>query len=269
MELSVIITNYKNPDLLRVCLNSVRKNLTNVSYEIIVADSATEEDTEMMMREDFPDVTFFPFAKNVGLQALLRKGMDESKGEFLLLLNGDMLVTPGSVEKLLEFASTNPNVGIVGPKLLNFNGSLQYSCFRFYRPLTIVYRRTFLGNTAIGKKHLEWFLMKDKNHNEILEADWLMGSALMLSKKALQKVGYMDPRFFLYMEDVDWCRRFWENGYKVVYYPKAQMLHYHGKISGKKGFLHSLFLNKYTWIHIVSAIKYFHKYSGKSLPIKN
>ncbi len=269
MDLSIIITSYRNPDLLKVCLNSVKKNLDGLSFEIIVADSATEERTEMMMREEFPDVSFFPFEKNVGFQALLKKGLDESKGDYLLLLNGDILVKPGSIKSLYDYVSQNPSVGIVGPKLLNFNETLQDSCFRFYEPMTIVYRRTFLGKTSFGKKHLDWFLMKDQDHEKILEVDWLMGSALMLSRKALEKVGYMDPRYFMYMEDVDWCRRFWENGYKVVYYPLSVMHHYHGKISGKKGVIHSLLLNKYTWIHISSAIKYFRKYWNKSVPSKN
>lgn len=269
MNLSVIITSYRNPDLLKVCLNSVKKNLQGLSYEIIVADSATEEKTEMMMREEFPDVIFFPFEKNVGFQALLKKGLNKSKGDFLLLLNGDILVKPGSIESLYAYVSANPTVGLAGPKLLNFNGTLQTSCFRFYKPLTIIYRRTFLGKLRFAKKHLDWFLMKGSDFEKILEVDWLMGSALMLSRKALKKVGYMDPQFFMYMEDVDWCRRFWENGFKIVYYPKSVMHHYHGKISGKKGVIHSLLFNKYTWIHIASAIKYFKKYWGKPLPSKN
>jgi len=268
MNLSVIITSYKNPDLLRVCLDSVKKDLPGVFCEIIVADSATEEKTEMMMREDFPDVKFFSFKENVGFQALLKKGLEESTGDFLLFLNGDIMAVSGSIGSLYEYVSNNPDVGIAGPKLLNFNGTLQYSCFRFYKPLTIVYRRTFLGKLPFAKKHLDWFLMKDSDHEQILEVDWLMGSALMLSRKALEKVGYMDSRFFMYMEDVDWCRRFWENDLKVVYYPKSVMHHYHGKGSAKKNVLYSLLFNRLTWIHISSAIKYFWKYHGKQLPIK-
>ncbi|KKU55753.1 MAG: Glycosyltransferase [Candidatus Moranbacteria bacterium GW2011_GWE1_49_15] len=269
MNLSIIVTSYKNPDLLKVCLNSIRESLGNFEYELIVADSETEERTELMMREDFPDVKFFPFEKNVGFQALLKKGIEESEGEHLLLLNGDIIVTPGSVEALYGYLVQNPSVGIVGPKLLNFNNTLQHSCFRFYEPMTIVYRRTLLGKLGFAKKHLDWFLMKDRDHEKILEADWLMGSALMVSRKALEKVGLMDPRFFMYMEDVDWCRRFWENGYKVVFYPNSSMHHYHGKVSGKKGVVHSLLLNKYTWIHIISAIRYFNKYRNKPLPRSN
>jgi len=266
LELSIIINSYKNPELLKLCIDSIKDNLREVNYEIIAADSATEEDTEMMMREDYPDVIFFPFKKNVGFQALLKKGIEESQGKYLLLLNGDILITKRSVENLFDFIRNNTDVGIAGPKLLDFNGRLQYSCFRFYKPITILYRRTFLKKFKFAQKHLDWFLMKDYNHKHSKEVDWLMGSALMVSRKALEKVGLMDPRFFMYMEDVDWCRRFWENEFKVFYFPASVMHHYHGKGSDKGGFFRSILSNKLTWVHILSAVKYFKKYWGKSIP---
>lgn len=269
MELSIAINSYKNPELLRLCLDSIKKNVRGIDFEIIVADGETEENTEMMMREDFPDVRFFSFEKNVGLQRLIHKTLEESRGKYALILNGDIIVTPGSVEKLLEYLKSNPEIGMVGPKLLNFNSTIQNSCFRFYKSLTIVYRRTYLGKFKFARKHLDWFEMKDYDHQNPKEVDWLMGSALMISCQAVNKVGYTDLRFFMYMEDVDWCRRFWEAGYKVIYYPLVSMYHYHGKGSGKGNFWSSVLRNRLTWIHIFSAIKYFWKYRGKKLPEHN
>jgi GT2 family glycosyltransferase len=269
MELSIIVTNYRNPQLLKVCLDSIKKCVTNITYELIVADSETQEDTEMMMREEYPEIKFFPFKDNVGLQALLRKAIENSSGEYLLLLNGDIVAAEDSVNKLLAYMKENVSIGMIGPKLLNFNGTLQYSCFRFYKPLTIVYRRTFLGRLPFAKKQLDWFLMMDFDHASAKEVDWLMGSAIMISRQAIEKVGLMDPRYFLYMEDVDWCRRFWENGFKVIYYPLVSMHHYHGKGSKKGGLIQSLLFNKMTWIHISSGIKYFRKFWGKPLPVHN
>jgi len=269
MELSIIVANYRNPDLLKVCLNSIIKSVTNVTYELIVADSATEEETEMLMREEFGSLKFFPFKKNVGFQAMVQKGIENSSGEYLLILNGDIIATSDSIQKMLKFLQTDQSIGMIGPKLLNFNGTPQPSCFRFYKPWTILYRRTFLGKLSFAKKHLDWFLMNDYDHKDPGEVDWLMGSALMISRTAIAKVGLMDPRYFMYMEDVDWCRRFWENGFKVMYFPFASMHHYHGKGSAKGGVIRSLLFNKYTWIHIASGIKYFKKFAGKSLPIHN
>lgn len=269
MRLSIAINNYKNPELLKLCIDSIKKNASNLDYEIIVADSATEEDTRMMMREEYPEIKFFPFKENVGFQMMIKKGIEESKGDFILFLNGDIIITEGSLEKMIDFMEKNKDIGIIGPRLLNFNETLQPSCFRFYKPMTIIYRRTFLKRFSFGKKHLDWFLMKDYDHQEPKEVDWLMGSAMMASRAAIENVGTMDSRFFMYMEDVDWCRRFWEKGYKVVYYPYVTMYHYHGKGSAKGGFFRSLFLNKLTWIHIISAARYFKKYRGKSLPRHN
>ncbi|MDH4330650.1 MAG: glycosyltransferase family 2 protein [Candidatus Moranbacteria bacterium] len=266
MELSIIVTSYKNPSLLKLCIDSIKKYIGSIEHEIIVCDSATEEDTEMMMREDYPQIKFFAFEKNVGFQALLRAGIEYSSGKFLLTLNGDMIMKEGSIQKLLEFIKGDESVGMVGPQLLNFNETWQPSCFRFYKPITIVYRRTFLKKFSFVKKHLDWFLMSDYDRKESKNVDWIMGSAMMISRKALEKVGLMDSRFFMYMEDVDWCRRFWENDLRVVYYPASTMIHYHGKGSGKGGVLKSLLLNRLTWIHISSAFKYFKKYYGKPNP---
>ncbi len=269
MLVSIAVNNYKNPELLRLCLNSIKENYKRTDYEIIVANSATEEDTEMMMREDFPEVRFFPFKENVGFQTLVKKGIEESRGDYIFIINGDILLNPGSLEKMLDYLTTHPDVGLLGPQLLNFNGTFQVSRFRFYRPLTIVYRRTFLNKFKFAQKHLDWFLMKDYDNRDLREVDWLMGSALLFSRENFQKVGFMDPRFFMYMEDVDWCRRFWEKGLKVVYYPQATMRHYHGKGSAKGGFWNSIFFNRLTWTHIFSAIKYFWKYTGKPNPREN
>lgn len=263
--LSISINNYRNPELLKLCIESIKKNVKNVDYEIIVVDSATEEDTRLMM-SDYPEIKFFPFEKNVGLTPLIKKGLEASVGDYFLIINGDILVTPNSVEKMLSFLQKNEDVGLVGPKILNFNETLQDSCFRYYRWFTIPLRRTFLGKLPFFKKYIDEFLMRDYDHKKPKDVDWLMGSALMCSRKAFEKVGHWDLQFFMYMEDVDWCRRFWENNFRVVYFPEAEMLHYHGKGSGKGGFLKSLLLNKYTWIHISSAIKYFWKYLGKENP---
>lgn len=269
MLLSIIITSFKNPELLKVCLDSVKKNTDLTDYEIIVSDSETEDDMEMMMREDFPEIKFVPCKENIGFGGTVRNGYKIAQGEYVLILNGDIIVKKNSIDKLLEYIKSNPEVGIAGPKLLNFNETLQYSCFRYYTPLTILYRRTFLGKMKFAQKHLDKFLMKDFDHKNPKEVDWLMGSALMTKKEAVKKVGLVDERFKMYFEDTDWCRRFWENGYKVIYFPEVEIYHYHGKGSAGKNVISSLFLNHLTWLHIKSAIMYFWKYRGKELPKHN
>jgi len=269
MELSIIVTSYKNPELLKLCLTSIKKNYTSGDYELIVSDSATEEATETMMREDFPESIFVPAKENIGFGGTVRNGYAKSTGQFILILNGDVLIKRNSIEILLDYIKNNPDVGIVGPQLLGFNEKFQPSSFRFYTPLTIIYRRTFLGKMAFAKKHLAHFLMQDFDHESIKNVDWLMGSALMTSRKAIEQVGLMDPQFRMYFEDTDWCRRFWENNYRVVYNPNAKIYHYHGKGSAGKNILKTLTSNRLAWLHIASAIRYFKKYTGKPLPKKN
>ncbi len=260
MELSVIITNYKTPDLLKLCLESIPKAIGSLNYEIFVIDSEADEETGEMIRELFPRVVYTAFKANTGFPKLVNAGLRQSAGDFTMILNGDMVLTENSLEKMVDYLRQHQAVGVLAPQLLNFDGSIQLSCFRFLNFLTIPARRTFFGKTAAGKKEVDRFLMKDFNHQSVREIDWAMGTALMVSKAALTKVGLMDEKFFMFLEDTDWCRRFHEAGFKVVYFPEAKMYHYHGRVSKKSGGLLDLFINKYAWIHLVSAFKYFWKY---------
>lgn len=267
-ELTIAVNSYKNPEILRLCLESIRKEMpkSDISYEVLVADSATEEDTEMMMREDFPEVRFFPFKDNVGFKTLVNISLEKAVGQYVFLINSDIILSPEAMPKLLTYLKEHPEIGILGPKQFNFNGSLQQSCFHFYRPETILYRRTWFGRLPFAKKHLDWFTLADQDLSRPRSVDWVIGSAMLVSKEKAGAVGLMDDRFFMYMEDVDWCRRFWEQGFKVVYFPDAFVYHYHGKGSAKGGFFGSLLFNRLTWYHIESALQYFLKYSGKPLP---
>ncbi len=262
MDLSIIIVHYKNPELLKLCLGSIEKNLfkTNKNIETIVVDSEAQTQTQDLIFEKFPWVKYFPFKKNVGYAMGINQGLKMAKKENILILNPDIIVTLGTVEKMIEHMKKNPDVGLLGPKLLNFNGQVQNSCFRFYKPTTIAYRRTFLGKTFFGKKSLASFNLSDLDKNRVISPDWLMGSALLTKRKAIEKVGIMDERFRLYFEDVDWARRFWENGYRVAYFPEAQLLHYHIRRSRVGLDFLDAFLRRETRWHIQSALKYFLKY---------
>lgn len=268
IEVSIAVNSYRSPELLRLCLRAIRQELKHAAfgYEVLVVDSATEEDTEMLLREEFPEVRFFPHAENVGFGQLINTSINESTGRHIFFINADIILRPETVNTLLSYALAHPDAGLMGPKQLNFNGSLQATCLRFYRPLTILYRRTWLKHLPIGRRHLAWFTMDDFDHSYERDVDWIMGSALFVPRAAIEKVGLMDRRFFMYMEDVDWCRRFWESGYRVVYVPTAAVYHYHAKGSAKGGFFRSLLMNRLTWYHIESAIRYFLKYRGRPLP---
>lgn len=265
---SIAVNGYKNPELLRLCLQALYRELEGAGfpYEVIVADSATEEDTELIMREEFPEARFFPFADNVGFKKLFNTSLEEARGKYVFLINSDILIKRDTIPTLMRYLEEHPDTKLVGPKQMNFNGTLQLSCFRYYQPKTILYRRTWLGRLPFGRRHLDWFLMSEYDHASPRGVDWITGSAMFVEREAALAVGPMDDRFFMYMEDVDWCRRFWEHGFRVVYDPEAIAYHYHAKGSARGGIL-GLFFNRLTWWHIASAYRYFMKYLGKPVPV--
>ncbi len=265
-ELSIIITHYRKPEMLKLCLDSIIKDLGNaLSYEIIVGDSATLSNTATLMRERYPQITFFPHKENVGYSKLVNKGLESANGSYILILNSDLVVGKGAIQTMLAYLKQHPDIGILAPRLKYFNNEHQQSYFRYYTPATIVARRTFLKRLSYFKKVEDDFLMKDRNPEELQTPDWVMGSAMLTHRDAVEKVGPMDAeRFFMYFEDVDWCRRFWHAGYKVVYYPKAIMYHYLGRGSKSRLGIFDALFNKKTHWHIKSAIRFFLKYRDMS-----
>jgi len=306
MKLSIIVNHYRTPEILRICLRSIKENLKEAGFdwEIILTDVATIEKTSEMMENEFSEVVFIPNEENIGFGKSVNAAIKKARGDYFFIANADIIIDEkGAIQKLLDFIEKNRDVGMVGPRLLNVNDTIQQSCFRFYTPLTVICRRTFLGKTFLGKKVLNNFLMSDVFKNkkitepissrrslsaedsdektraslessaerlqrgeitEPISVDWLMGSAMMVRKSDLEKVGIFDERFFMYFEDVDWSRRFWENNLKVIYFPQAVMYHYHFQSSKKSSLFNSL-LTKYARIHIKSALKYFVKYKFKGI----
>lgn len=267
--LSIIIVHHKNAELLKLCIHSLRDTIKKTASETIVVVSEAEKESVDSLKEQFPKIKFIASAENIGYAKAVNKGIHKADGNYFLILNQDIVATDNAVDDMMEFmekTGRKEKIGILGPRLLGFNNKVQYSAFRFYSPLTIFLRRTPFGKFGAGKKHIERFLLMDKNITDIDDpqnTDWLMGSALLTPKAAIAKVGLMDERFFMYFEDVDWARRFWENGYKVVYFPRAKMFHYHSKMS--KGGIANLLFNKMARIHNKSAILYFLKYKFKTV----
>lgn len=259
-DISIIIINYKTPEILELCIKSLIATIAKINYELIVVDVESDYKIEYLIRDSFPDIIFVPLKKNDGYSKSVNAGIKKisANGKYLLVLNADIIAKQGAVNKMFSHMEKNPETGVCGPQLLNFNNTFQNSYFRFYTPKIILYRRTVLKNFSSAQKALNNFLMAESNHDLTQPVDWLMGSALFIRRDALKKVGSMDERFFMYFEDVDWCRRFWDNGFRVIYYPEAKMMHYHGKQSSES--------KKYAIIHIISAIKYFWKYLGKKMP---
>jgi hypothetical protein len=259
--LSVIIVNFRNASLLRLALRSLaRAQDMALPLEVVVVDSASTPETRNVVRHDcanlFERITLVPFTENTGYTRGVNEGLKHATGSVLLILNPDIVISPGTLPHMVAYLREHPAVGLLGPGLRNFDGSRQHSWFTFYTPAMMLARRLHL---PFGRRLLRRFLMLDTPVTGPTPVDWLMGSALMTTREALDTVGPMDERFFLYLSEVDWARRFWEHGYQVVYLPTAQMYHYHQRQSkGRFGVLDALVRRETRW-HILDAVRYFRK----------
>lgn len=264
MDLSVIIVNYGSGRLVKACVDSIRRSPPNANYEVIVVDNASPDDSQELLATEVPGIRFFPQQTNRGFAQGVNVGMAAAQGEFLLILNPDIIVLEGALNSLLQFAQEHPQAAVIAGQLLNPNGSVQDSCFRFYTPFTILARRTPLGMLPFGRRQVARALLKDSDHLTARPVDWVLGACMLVRRKAALEVGPMDGRFFLYFEDMDWCRRFWEMGHEVWYVPAARFAHYYKRASAQEAGVGAL-LQPITRTHIASGCKYFWKYRGRGL----
>lgn len=263
-DLSILIINYKTPSLLGHCIKSIYKNEPKLDYEIIVVDNASGDESVEIMRDDFPQVELITNKQNLGFPKAVNQGIRKSKGKYILILNPDITALPGSIDKMFNFLEKNKSIAVLAPKLINPNGSIQYSCFSIFpTPQIVLYRRTPLGKSPQASEIIDNFRMAEWDHLCGIEVAWVLGSCMMIRREAIDQIGLMDERFFMYMEDVDWCRRFWESSWRVYYYPEAELVHYYQRSSATESGLFLALFNRQTRIHIKSALKYFLKYLGK------
>jgi len=260
MDLSIIIVNYRNRPKLLSCLQSIRISVSQINYEIIVVDNNSGDDLG-----DLP-VRLINSPKNLGMGGGNNLGIEQAGGEYILILNPDTVIQEQAINVLLGYLKNNPQVGIIGPKLIYPDGNLQYSCAHFPKIYMPILRRTFLGDYfALLRDH---FQMADFNHNAIKEVDWLMGSCLMFKKEIKLADGTIfkprfDQRYFMYFEDTDLCRQTWTKGLKVVYNPEAVVIHDHARESAKYPWYLAIFLDRLAWRHINSWLRYFLKWGIK------
>jgi len=263
MDLSIIIVNYKNKDKLLTCLTSIDQvKISKFNYEIILVENNSGEDLQSFIETD-KNIKVIVSSKNLGMGGGNNLGIAAAKGEYILILNPDTFIKPGAVETLLDYLKNNSMVGVVGPKLLNSDGSLQSSCLRFPKFYTPILRRTFLGKYFSTKR--DKFQMKDFDHRSISRVDWLMGSALLFKKEIKLKDGStwsprFDERYFMYFEDTDLCKTALSKGLDVVYNPEAILIHDHARQSARYPWYQAIFCDSLARYHVLSWLKYFWKW---------
>ncbi len=255
MRLAVVIVHYNTSADLARCLDSLAAHPPACDHAVVVVDNASTDPGLAEVRERHPEAHWLVNAENVGYARGANRGLAAVRAEHYLILNPDVTVLPGSLDRLLDFADEHPKTGIVGPQLLNEDGSIQDSCRRFYTFGTLLLRRTFLGRLRPDSRTVARHLMRDFDHRSPRPVDWVLGGCLLVRRAALETVGPMDERFFLYFEDVDWCYRMWQGGWEVFYAPEARFVHRHRRESAR-GALHRGF-----WRHLGSLISFYEKWS--------
>ena len=265
MDLSIIILSYKQKGLVKQSLRCLKSLNLPLEHEIIVVDNHSNDGLAQMVKDEFLGVKVVEAKANRGYAAGNNLGIRQASGKYVLILNPDVTILGDAITRMFDFLEAHPQVGLAGPKIKNPDNSIQYTCSRFPDWRLPFYRRTFLSNTKKGARWNRHYLMMDCDHQTNAQVDWLFGACLMARAEAIAQVGLLDEGYFLYMEDLDWCRRFWEKNWQVWYLAEAEVIHFHQRLSAEGSLLSPLF-SKTARIHFASWLRYYFKFKEKELP---
>ena len=267
VDLSIVIVSWNVRALLEQCLRSIggigsphaptSSSPTEIDrpIEVIVVDNSSADGSAAMLRSEFPSVRMIANANNRGFAAANNQGIAVARGRYVMLLNPDTEVIGSALPTMIAFADANPCVGVVGPQLLFPDGSIQPSRYRFPTLLTAMFESTWLQPHA-PRLVLDRYYVRDQPDHATHDVDWVRGAALMVRRETVDEVGLVDEGFFMYSEELDWCRRIRGAGWRVVYLPEAQIIHHEGKSSEQA--LAARHVNFQT-----SKVRYFRKHRGK------
>jgi len=256
IDISIIIVSWNTKKYLEECLNSLRTISGNLSTEIIVVDNASADGTPEMVRTQFPDVKLIESGANLGFAKGNNLGIQKATGRYLCLINSDVNVPPDCLSTMHSYMEQQPTIGVTGPAMLRTDGKVHRSGMRFPTLWTVALRALYLDSIFDGVKFFGGFLMKDFRFDRITDIEVLDGWFWMVRREALIQVGTLDERFFMYAEDVDWCKRFHMARWRVVFYPTARALHYCGASSANAP-------SRFTVEMQRANLQYWKKYHGR------
>lgn len=225
IDLSVIIVNWNTKKLLLECLESIVKQTQGINYEIIVVDNGSTDGSVKEIESRYNDITILHNKNNLGFAKANNQALRQARGRYALLLNTDTKIVSNVLKKLVDFADSKPNLGVAGPKLLNRNRSAQPSTAPFFT-LVNAFLWLFTGDRFLYS-----------SPKSARRTDWVMGSAFLVKRGVIDKVGLLDEKFFMYVEEQEWCYRIKKAGFEVWFYPGAQIYHLvrGSSAEGKKG----------------------------------
>jgi N-acetylglucosaminyl-diphospho-decaprenol L-rhamnosyltransferase len=242
-RVAAVVVTYDALPWIEQCLESLR------DVETIVVDNGSRDGTVALVRAQFPDARVIE-SENRGLGAGWNIGLRETSSTYALLLNADAWLVEDALERLINFADSRPRAGVVGPRLSNLDGTLQRSVRGFPTLWRLATEYFFLRKLAPGSSLLNSFYAGGFEHDEVREVEVVMGACMLLRRKAVEEVGYCDEDYFLFSEETDWCFRFREAGWEVVFFPGAECVHVRGAAHGGRLYRenlrgHLLFLSKH------------------------
>lgn len=241
--------------LARAGLAGAQETAEAVSMEVLVVDNGSIDYSADMVETRFPEARLIRTHRNLGFAGGNNVGYRGSSSRYFLLLNSDTVVPRGAITRLVRFADRAPRAAFVGPKVLNPDGSLQYSCRRFPNVRAALLRNTPLARFARDSAAVRDYLMADWSHDTPGEVDWLSGCCLLVRREAVEQIGLLDEDYFMYCEDMDWCYRARQAGWSTVYFPGAQIVHEVGKSSDKLP-------RRMICFHHLSMYKFYRKHYG-------
>jgi len=231
--LSTVVVSYRSQQHVLACLAALEA-AKGVRAEVVVVDNDSRDGVAEALAERFPSVQVIANQENVGYARAVNQGIHATRGEFVLVMNPDCEVEPDAPQVLVGYLREHPKTAIVGPKILNADGSLEYSARAFPDHLTFLFNRYSLLTRLFPKNRFSRrYLLTDWDHASVREVDWLSGACLLVRRAAIDQVGAMDEAFFMFNEDVDWCRRMRLAGWAVTYVPDAVVVHHVGASRSK------------------------------------
>jgi hypothetical protein len=253
-DLSIIIVSWNVRDYLAACLDSIRANAGDLDIEVVVVDSYSGDGTVEMVRERYLWVRLLPQASNIGFTRGNNLGLRAAQGRYLMLLNPDTEVVGDALPCMVRYLDEHPRVGVVGPHTFNSDGSTQSTCRRFPTFVTALFESTWLQPFA-PRPVLTHYYARDIGDDETAEVDWVQGSALMMRRKVYAQVGSLDEQYVMFSEEMDWCKRVRNAGFRVVYLGDARIVHHGSKSTEQVSAMSHIYFQS-------SKIRYFRKFHG-------
>jgi N-acetylglucosaminyl-diphospho-decaprenol L-rhamnosyltransferase len=266
VDLTVVIVSWNVRALLRRCLQSVVTQAQPVpenggvrigerEIEILVVDNASTDGSAEMVRDEFPQVHLIANDENRGFTAANNQGLARARGRYLLLLNPDTEIVGDALTAMIHHAQANPEVGALGPRLLYPDGSLQSSRRRFPTFATALVESTVVQEWWQDNRILRRYYMADTPDDAIQTVDWVVGACLLVRRQVYEQIGGLDEGYFMYSEELDWCRRIKAAGWQIVYLPTATIIHHEGKSSEQVVPARQIYFQG-------SKVRYFRKHHG-------